>query len=669
MKGDEFFRQIAAQPPFNRLSPQLAGFFKDYFRQEKVISFGRQSVVNTHFPPFPSAAMDQLVSNFNALGDAVNRRLYSVTLAVTNRCHFHCWHCYNAGRCQTDIPLPILRRTISKLQDLGAVVVTLTGGEPLLRRDLEDIVEAFDPRSCLVLGTTGAGLTLARARRLKASGLFAVGISLDSETEAEHDQSRGKPGAFRSALRALRTARDAGLYPYVVAVATRTFLEPARFHAFLRFAARQGALEVHLLEPCPAGRLAGRFEVVLNPAERRLIDTYQREAAADESLPIVSSFAYLESADAFGCGAGLTHLYIDGSGEVCPCNLVPLSFGNLQREPLDQILKVMARHFRRARTHCVGHLLAPHTLGLPQPTSPSVSEDLCNRFLPKSPPAPRFFRLLRRPPPRVGARELRQAYNRVHGHYDDFWLSRAAQPIDELVSQLEWRGSERVFEAGCGTGYATALLCARARQVVGVDLSTAMLVNARQRLSDLRLSNAQLRTGDALEALGHESSFDLVFTSWVLGYIPLKPFFERARDALVKGGRLAFLVHKDNSPREPLEVFAELIAADPLALTKQVNFDFPRDLAHVRALLEAAGMSVRWLREGSITFTYPAADQVLEHLIKSGAGTAFHDAVARSKRKALMRGFVENLRRRHPGATRFQVTHDFIAGLAEVTDN
>ena len=667
MKGDEFFRRMAAQPPFNRLSPQLAGFFKHYFRQEKVIPFGRQSVVNTHFPPFPSPALDQLVNHFNALGSAENRRLYSVTLAVTNRCQFNCWHCYNAGRCQTDIPLPVLRQTIAQLQDLGAVVVTLTGGEPLLRRDLEDIVAAFDARSSLVLGTTGAGLTLARARRLRAGGLFAVGISLDSENEAEHDQGRGKPGAFRSALRALRTARDAGLYPYVVAVATRAFLEPACFHSFVRFAARQGALEVHLLEPCPAGRLAGRSEVVLSAEERRLIDTYQRGAAGDEALPIVSSFAYLESADAFGCGAGLTHLYIDGSGEVCPCNLVPLSFGNLQREPLDQILKAMARHFRQPRTHCVGRLLAPHTLGLPQPTPLPVSEDLCHRFLPKSPPVPRFFRLLRQPQARVGSRELRQAYNRAHRHYDDFWLSQAARPIDELVSQVEWRGSERVFEAGCGTGYATALLCARARQVVGVDLSNAMLDHARQRLAGLRLTNAQLRAGDALEALGHGGPFDLVFTSWVLGYIPLKPFFEHARAALLEGGRLAFLVHKDNSPREPLELFAELIAADPSALTKQVAFDFPRDLAQVRALLKAAGLSVRRLRKGSVTFTYPTAEQVLEHLIKSGAGTAFHDAVAPSKRKALTQAFVEKLRQRHPVATRFQVTHDFIAGQAEKT--
>ena len=123
-----------------------------------------------------------------------------------------------------------------ELQDLGAVMVTLTGGEPLLRRDLEEIIELFDERSCLIVGTTGAGLTRQRARALRRSGLFGVGISLDSTNEEEHDRLRGVKGAFRIALDGLRAASEAGLYPYVVTVATRDFLQPDRFWEFMAFA-------------------------------------------------------------------------------------------------------------------------------------------------------------------------------------------------------------------------------------------------------------------------------------------------------------------------------------------------------------------------------------------------------------------------------------------------
>ena len=414
MKGNEIFQQLYQRPPFTKLAPTLAEFFQSYLRHEKAIRFGDQTVINTHFPPVPSPALDQLVNNFNALGDAATRRLYSVTLAVTNRCLFQCWHCYNAGRSQVDLSVEQLRPTITRLQDLGAVMVTLTGGEPLLRPDLEEIVGAFDSRSCLILGTTGAGLTVARAQRLKEKGLFGVGISLDSQVEAEHDEGRGKTGAFRIALRALETAGEAGLYPYVVSVATRKFLEPARFHAFLRFVADQGALEVHLLEPCATGKLSGHFEECLTPEERRKLATYQREIAARADLPILSSLTYLESAKAFGCGAGLTHLYIDGSGEVCPCNLVPLSFGNIRTDSLDQILAEMSHHFRQPRTGCVGKQMAHHLSGVPQPTPPRISRELCRRVLRKNHPTPRFFQLLQRRGKPAAAPELRRAYDSVH---------------------------------------------------------------------------------------------------------------------------------------------------------------------------------------------------------------------------------------------------------------
>ena len=110
-------------------------------------------------------------------------------------------------------------------------MIDLTGGEPLLRSDLEEICASFDDRSCIIVGTTGWGLTPARARSLRASGVFGMGISLDSTDKCEHDRLRGRNGAFRATTQALANAKEAGLYPYIVAVATREFLERDRFDA------------------------------------------------------------------------------------------------------------------------------------------------------------------------------------------------------------------------------------------------------------------------------------------------------------------------------------------------------------------------------------------------------------------------------------------------------
>ena len=124
MKGSEFFSQLSGQPPFSRMNPQVAAFFKDYLAQEKVVRFRDQYVLNSHFPPYPSPAFDNLADGFRLFGDADRRRLYSVTLAVTNRCPFNCWHCYNSGRSQHDLALETLKELITDLRELGAVMVT-----------------------------------------------------------------------------------------------------------------------------------------------------------------------------------------------------------------------------------------------------------------------------------------------------------------------------------------------------------------------------------------------------------------------------------------------------------------------------------------------------------------------------------------------------------------
>ncbi|MGE5358954.1 MAG: methyltransferase domain-containing protein [Bacteroidales bacterium] len=677
MRGDQFFALVATRPPFASLHPAIAGFFKDYLSHEKVVSFGDRWVVNTNFPAFPSRAFDNMAGQFRMLGDGAYSRLYSVTMAVTNRCSFNCWHCYNAGRREGDVPRSRLTQVAAELQTLGAVIVTLTGGEPLLRNDLEDIVGSFDDRSMIIIGTTGDGLTPARARALRESGAFGVGISLDSTVAAEHDRMRGRPGAFTIAVDALAVARSEGLYPYVVAVATREFLEHERFMSFMRFAGECGAAEVHLLEPSAQGRLEGHQEVLLTGRERQRILDYQDEIAHRDDLPILSSFTYVEGANAFGCGAGLTHVYIDGSGEVCPCNLVPLSFGNLLRDGLEDVLGRMRTHFREPRTTCVGRVISPHLpAGGVRPLPPEESCRLCETVLWKAHAVPRFFRVRAAAQDGVGAAELQSAYNAVHQDYDAFWLTQAAAPIDALVEAIDWPAPStaetasacqfRVFEAGCGTGYGTVRWARKATTVVAADLSEGMLSEARARLAREGRGNVRLVCGDALAALRGGAPFDLIVSTWVLGYIALASFFEAAAQALAPGGQLAFVVHREQSPREPLNVFAEIVAQDPSVLLKQVAFDFPRDGAQVRRMLSEAGFSVTHLLEGQIAFPCDDAKAVLEHLLKSGAGTAFHDAIDERRRDELTREFVRLLEARRGGRARFDVVHEYVACVARI---
>lgn len=670
MKGSDLFHQLACREPFIGLHPLVAEFFRDYLSREKAVRFGDQFVINTHFPPFPSRAFNNLAEHFGALGEPRNRNLYSVTLGITNRCRYRCWHCYNAGRTEQDMPFADIQKIARELSEMGSVMITLSGGEPLLRDDLEDITGLFDGRSCLMLNTTGSGLTPKRARALKEKGLFAIGISLDSMDPDKHDRMRGRGGAFQTALKALRYTSEAGLYPYIVAMATRDLIQPDHFMKFLEFAGKSGAREVHLLEPCSTGRLTGRNDIVLKARERRLIADHQAEVARREDLPVLSTFVYLESPKAFGCGAGLTYLYIDGSGEVCPCNLIPLSFGNAVREPLSAILERMGRYFIRPRTSCAGQILAKHIPSGAMPVPCETSERLCREHLPRDHRLPRFFVVKRRAGTTVGNRELREAYDRIHGDYDVCWLSEAGEPVRKLVKAIARLKPlpRRVFEAGCGTGFATSILADRLGpdcRISGADISGEMIRAARSRTLHSGYRNIHYFKGDALKIMTRRGPFDLIFSSWVLGYIPLDAFFRASRACLDRSGRIAFIVHKQNSPARELGIFFELVAENPSALKKRVHFDFPQDKEHVERVLKENSFIPERIAGGRLVFRCQSPDDVLAHLLRSGAGTAFYDALEPDSRQHMEERFKNELTRRARNGT-YDVVHDYMTCIARL---
>jgi hypothetical protein len=95
-----------------------------------------------------------------------------------------------------------------------------------------------------------------------------------------------------------------------------------------------------------------------------------------------------------------------------------------------------------------------------------------------------------------------------------------------------------------------------------------------------------------------------------------------------------------------------------------VAFDFPRDAAHVRDEMAAAGLKVEQLVEGAVVFRYGSSEAVLDHLLKSGAGTAFYDALDPARREGLRREFIRLLAGRHRHSARVEVVHDYILCLA-----
>lgn len=339
-------------PEMRRLPLRTLWRIRRMLKDEKLVRVDGKVMINSFLPPVPSEAFRGLARGLHALtqGRAVPVSTY---VAVTNACPYRCWHCSREFRVGSDMPLGTMLGAIRELQALGVSIIGLTGGEPLVRKDLEQIVAGIDERSVSILFTSGAGLTPGRARALKRAGLFGVAVSLDHYEPGIHDARRGRPGAFETALNAIRASKRMGFYTMLQLVATRDVIEGGSIPRYLALAQELGVHEIRVLEPMPAGRLLhGDPSCFLKPHERQELHRLHQRTNRSRRLPKVCAFAYVEDAGMFGCGAGFQHMYIDAAGNVCPCDFTPISFGNVRHESVQAVWQRLNEAFARPRRRC-----------------------------------------------------------------------------------------------------------------------------------------------------------------------------------------------------------------------------------------------------------------------------------------------------------------------------
>ncbi|TMQ21239.1 MAG: radical SAM protein [Candidatus Rokuibacteriota bacterium] len=142
---------------------------------------------------------------------------YSVSWNLTQRCNLECAHCYMSAHAGADsrgeLSTDECRRVIDEIARVNPnVFLILTGGEPLLRRDIFDVAGYASGKGfTTVLGTNGVLLREPQARLMRERGVLGASISLDSTERVKHDAFRRLPGAWDGAVRATRVLTDAGL--------------------------------------------------------------------------------------------------------------------------------------------------------------------------------------------------------------------------------------------------------------------------------------------------------------------------------------------------------------------------------------------------------------------------------------------------------------------------
>lgn len=335
---------VARSPILFRVRPRVAAFLARYLTEFPVLRVGSRTILHSHLPPLDSPAYARFVRMH--LVERVAAPSHA-QVAVTSACPQRCDICYNRDRTGRPLDAEEVGRAIEELVSTGVIWMGLTGGEPLLLRELPDLVAIGSGRAAMKLFTTGVGLTPALASDLAAAGLFSVSVSLDAPDEQANDSGRNYPGAWRAALRAIEIFLAVpGMHVGISAVLSRGAIrEPSEIERLLALAGSLGVHELWLSEAKPAVASLWHPDLVLSEEERQAVALFQdawnsRIRRAGRGV-VLNYLGHFEGAERFGCNAGRKMIYVDAFGEVSPCVFAPMSLGNVREGHLAEVVATL----------------------------------------------------------------------------------------------------------------------------------------------------------------------------------------------------------------------------------------------------------------------------------------------------------------------------------------
>jgi radical SAM protein with 4Fe4S-binding SPASM domain len=298
-------------------------------------------------------------------------RPYVISWNLTYRCNLACEHCYlDAGGTplvgtenfadRSELGTEECFRVIDEIAAFAPECLTiLTGGEPLLRRDILEIVRRAAARELwVVVGTNGVRITENVAQRLAEAGARGLSLSLDALDPDRHDRFRKVRGAWRNTVEGAAILNRTGL-PFIVQTTAGSH-NLGELDAIADFAHDRLAAKVwNLYFLVPTGR--GQFVSDMSPAQydEVLAALYRIQRKYDRRMLVNAKCAphYIKtvlenalrpgsdpdpkirtySGGAGGCPAGTHYMGIRPNGDVTPCPYLPVFAGNLRRAALTDL--------------------------------------------------------------------------------------------------------------------------------------------------------------------------------------------------------------------------------------------------------------------------------------------------------------------------------------------
>jgi radical SAM protein with 4Fe4S-binding SPASM domain len=276
-------------------------------------------------------------------------RAYSISWNLTKRCNLNCDHCYldadfRGGFRTDELNTEECFNVIDQIAEVNPnAFLILTGGEPLLRPDIYEIIRyAADRKFMVVLGTNGTLINRVNAEKIKAAGAHGVGISIDSMDAEKHNKFRGMEKAWEHSMEAFKILNEVGVdFLVQMSVSEMNYKEIPEVIAFTE---KIGAIAFNLYFLICTGRGQGNTDITNASYEEALKTLYEQQMKYKGKLMINSKCApqykrvvYENDPDSVytrtysgGCPAATHYSRISPEGNLTPCPFIEESVGNLK---------------------------------------------------------------------------------------------------------------------------------------------------------------------------------------------------------------------------------------------------------------------------------------------------------------------------------------------------
>ena len=296
-----------------------------------------------------------------AAGDAYEQRTgikapRIIAWEITRSCNLSCAHCRAAaefGHYPGELTLEESRQLIDAITRITSPILILTGGEPLLRPDIWEIIDyATEKGAQPVIGTNATLINGDIAARLAKHGIPRISVSLDYPNAAQHDEFRGEAGAFARALAGIKLAQSQGVGVQInMTVTAQNYQLIGEMH---QMCLDLGVDAFHIFLLVPTGRGENLRGVELTPRqyEETLLWAYDLQQQSPLHIKPTDAPQYYRivhqkaratgsevSAEQFGldamtrgCLGGITFCFISHIGDVQPCGYFDMQLGNVKKQ-------------------------------------------------------------------------------------------------------------------------------------------------------------------------------------------------------------------------------------------------------------------------------------------------------------------------------------------------